>query len=282
MVTGKIIGALLGFYILRDVTGIIFGALTGHALDLFYTKNKQGKSQQEHADTDKSSSRTTHPKNNSSTQHSAHNTPPPPWLITLTQLAAKVAKSDGQVSKEEIRTFRNILTKKNLNTSQLESSFNSAKRSINGVSALSLQLSLQLDEKQMTAKQALDVFVQVALKPQTLHPITYGILTQIAKNLNISVKHLDANIRRYQPNDSNTNYNYTFNIKHKKDFELLGLTPQATKDDLKKAYRQIAMSLHPDTAIARKISEKQREAAEKKLALVNAAYKRLLNANHFT
>lgn len=59
-------------------------------------------------------------------------------------------------------------------------------------------------------------------------------------------------------------------------YRVLGVTPQATDEELKKAYRRLALEHHPDRVA--KLGDDVRRAAEKKFQEINAAKERIWKA----
>jgi len=60
------------------------------------------------------------------------------------------------------------------------------------------------------------------------------------------------------------------------DYKVLGVSPEATDEELKKAYRRLALEHHPDRVA--KLGDDVRRAAEKKFQEINAAKERIWKA----
>ena len=65
-------------------------------------------------------------------------------------------------------------------------------------------------------------------------------------------------------------------VKENKYYDILEVNPNASENELKKAYRKLALKYHPDKNTA---SEEQRKEPEKKFKDICEAYSTLSNAD---
>ena len=62
-------------------------------------------------------------------------------------------------------------------------------------------------------------------------------------------------------------------INTRSPYEILGVTPKSTRDEIKKKYRALVHQYHPDKVAH--LAVEFREVAEKRIRDINAAYKEL-------
>lgn len=74
-------------------------------------------------------------------------------------------------------------------------------------------------------------------------------------------------------NSSSSSYNSSSYNNLDNDYKILEISPDATDDEVKKAYRKAAMKHHPDKVSH--LGEEVRKAAEEKFAKLNQAYERI-------
>ncbi len=83
------------------------------------------------------------------------------------------------------------------------------------------------------------------------------VLETIATNIGLSKAEVDSIFAQFRPsNDSN--------------YRILEITPDATDEEVKKAYRKMAIKYHPDKVAT--LGEDVQKAAEEKFKAVNQAY----------
>ena len=116
-----------------------------------------------------------------------------------------------------------------------------------------------------------------------VHPAEMETIRFISKGIGISdhdFEALKAMFFGWQGNfggntySSSTHYRSTSNLES--DYKVLEVTPSATDDEVKKAYRKQAMKHHPDKV--NHLGDDIRKAAEERFAKLNEAYERIKKA----
>jgi len=111
--------------------------------------------------------------------------------------------------------------------------------------------------------QLLNFLVMIAQADGRLPQVEITALRECAQWLQIPVSEVDSML----------------NLGHddlESAYKVLGVSPQATDEELKKAYRKLALEHHPDRVA--KLGDDVRKAAEKKFQEINAAKERIWKA----
>ena len=68
----------------------------------------------------------------------------------------------------------------------------------------------------------------------------------------------------------------TEDMKHMDPYKVLGVTPQTSDDDVKRAYRELARKYHPDNYVNNPLAD----LAEARMKEINEAYDMIMNARN--
>ncbi len=275
MATGKWIGAALG-WILSG--GNILGALAGYCIGSLLSDAAEG---------------TDHSTNNynSSTHSSSRFYSKAPFeetrnsfLFSLLVLSSYVIKADGKIMHSEmeyVRQFRRhnfgenavsqgeeILLK--LFEKMKQEGMTSYKETIR---KSCIEMSLHMSEGQRL--QLLDYLVTIAKADGTVSSQEIVALKDIAIHLNLSVQDVESmlNMDYSYSNQQSTNQSKP-NLSAA--YKVLGISPTATDNEVKAAYRKMALKHHPDRVSS--LGEDIRKAAETKFQEINAAKEAIYKA----
>ena len=178
------------------------------------------------------------------------------FFMSLLVLSAAVIKADGKVTQQEISTLRSFFTR-NFG----EQAGNEAEEIVKEL----IKKDYNLYEVCNQIRSCMDYSQRLHLYHYLvslgacdgLHPREVDVLETIASYIGLSKSEMDSIFAQFRPNnDSN--------------YRILEIEPSATDDEVKKAYRKMAIKYHPDKVAT--LGEDVQKAAEEKFKAVNQAY----------
>lgn len=190
-------------------------------------------------------------------------------------LTAKVAKADGRVDELEAELVGNMFndisslfpdpeaTKK-----LLKEIFDIEKQVPHNLDTVAYALYAIIGNDSHKRIQMMQFLVNLAYIDGTLSHTEESMLTKIAAFLHFNTNELTAMLEQFgsfhhkSVKESSIDQSYT----------LLGITKEASNDDIKKAYRALVKQYHPDIVKAQGASEDYIQAATAKVQEINAAY----------
>lgn len=196
------------------------------------------------------------------------------FLISLLTLASYVIKADGKVMHSEMELVRQFLRQnfgeiavqqgediilrlfdhqKQVGETQFRSTIRSACQ----------QIAQNMDYSQRL--QLLNFLVMIAQADGNVHPKEIDAIKEIGQSLHISQQDIDSMLNlRGSANDLDAAY------------KVLGISKDATDDEVKAAYRKMALKHHPDKVAT--LGEDVKKAAEKKFQEINDAKDKIYKA----
>ena len=272
MALGKWIGGVLGFITggpLGAPAGVALGALFDKGMDAVNTPDSQESANR--ANGYDGSRQGTYGSYQQSSCEGQRNS----FMFSLLVLSAYIIRADGKVMHSEMECVRRFLrnnfgpSAEQQGNSILLKLFEEQKRMDkqrpgafrNAVIQSGNQIAANMDYSQRL--QLLNYLIMIAKADGVVSPEEVNALQEVATSMSIQPEDISS-LLHLSGNDLDSAY------------KVLGITPSATDDEVKAAYRKMALKHHPDRVAT--LGEDVRRAAEKKFQEINEAKERIFKA----
>ena len=198
----------------------------------------------------------------------------------LVSLLAKVAKSDGRVSELEARLITQVLDDLSQKVSgvreYLKEVYNSQKENVDNAYETARNYKRAFNLNYDTCVARLTFFLNLAYIDGEFNKSEQDVIRNIAYGFGIDKETLDEIIYKFD-----SFYGSRFGADHDEmsqendAFEVLGLSKNASLDEVKVRYKELVRQYHPDILMGRGESKEVIEHSTKKLQEINEAYGRL-------
>lgn len=182
------------------------------------------------------------------------------FTVGVIVLSAKMAKADGVVTADEVNAFKAAFKVSNAEMKQAARVFNLAKRDVTGYEPCAEQLVIVFKGNRKLLGDVLEGLFHIAKADEALHPQEEQFLGQVAKRFGFTDTEFRS-IRARHVVDAKRN-----------PYEVLGLEPSVSNEELKSQYRALVADNHPEKLIARGVPEEFVTIAIEKVASINEAY----------
>ena len=201
----------------------------------------------------------------------------------LVSLLAKVAKSDGRVSELEARLITQVLDDLSQKVSgvsgvreYLKEVYSSQKENVDNAYETARNYKRAFNLNYDTCVARLTFFLNLAYIDGEFNKSEQDVIRNIAYGFGIDKETLDEIIFKFD-----SFYGSRFGVDHDEmsqendAFEVLGLSKNASLDEVKVRYKELVRQYHPDILMGRGESKEVIERSTKKLQEINEAYGRL-------
>ena len=201
----------------------------------------------------------------------------------LVSLLAKVAKSDGRVSELEARLITQVLDDLSQKVSgvsgvreYLKEVYNSQKENVDNAYETARNYKRAFNLNYDTCVARLTFFLNLAYIDGEFNKSEQDVIRNIAYGFGIDKETLDEIIFKFD-----SFYGSRFGADHDEisqendALEVLGLSKNASLEEVKARYKELVRQYHPDILMGRGESKEVIERSTKKLQEINEAYGRL-------
>jgi DnaJ like chaperone protein len=182
------------------------------------------------------------------------------FTVGVIALGAKMAKADGVVTMDEVSAFKEVFKVPDGEMKNVARVFNLAKQDVAGYEAYAEQLSTMFKDNRKLLEDVLEGLFHIAKADEALHGNEEKFLAQVAK--------------RFGFTDTEFSYIKARHVVASKrnPYDVLGIKPSVSNEELKTQYRRLVSDNHPDKLIARGVPPEFIAIATEKVATINEAY----------
>lgn len=185
------------------------------------------------------------------------------FTIGVIVLGAKMAKADGQVTRDEIEAFRQVFHVPDDEIDNVARVFNRAKMEAEGFEPYARQIKAVLGDNRALLEGLLDGLFHIAKADARIHQAEIDFLERVAAIFGFSATEFAALRAAHLGPDRADPYT------------VLGVDRSMDDAALKSAYRKLVREHHPDLLIAKGMPEEFVAVATERLARINEAWDKI-------
>ena len=217
--------------------GALLGGVAGHALDKIKTKKKM-------------------PEETALKQIG--------FTIGVIVLSAKMAKADGKVTEDEIRAFKEKINIPDNEIKNVAKLWDQAKKTTDGFQIYARQIANLLEKNSSVLEELLKLLIIIALADGKITIPEIKYLKEVGNIFGFSEKDFE---RIYSSKSGVSSDPY----------QILGVSRDASIDEIKQKWKQLAINHHPDRLISQGIPEDLIHKSTSRLKEINNAWDTIQN-----
>lgn len=269
---GKIVGGAFGFSVMGPL-GVLLGSAIGHMFD-------QG------IDSLDKDAWTT---GNTERVQTA-------FFTATFSIMGYLAKVDGQVSKDEINMAGHVMDQMQLNPDQRKAAiqlFNQGKNPGFPIDEVLDQFKIECARRSALIQMFIEIQIMTVLADGVYHPEEEAALKSVAEHMGYNAYELKAVMTRVQAayawaheeqpdftqdssyssgSSGQSNRRTSSHSELDYAYSILGVSREASDDEIKKAFRRLMSQHHPDKLVSKGLPEEMMEIAKKKAQEITRAY----------
>ena len=185
------------------------------------------------------------------------------FVISLVILTAKLAKADGQVSKEELIAIKNKLKIPDHEIDQVGKIFNKAKEDSLGYEPYAKQIAQIYQNKPAVLDEVINILFYIAESDGKVSNSELAMIKNIAQIFNLTDIQFEG-IKESRKGSDKLN-----------PYIVLGCTSNDDFATIRKRYLQLSKEHHPDALISKGVPKEVIEESKKKMRAINSAFDKI-------
>lgn len=189
------------------------------------------------------------------------------FAIAVIALGAKMAKADGQVTRDEVTAFRDVFHIAAKDEAGAAKVFNLARQDVTGFEEYAERIQSMFSGEPDTLRDLLEGLFHIAMADGFYHPNEDAFLERVAEIFALPEVDFNRLRMRFAPDAQQDPYT------------VLGVTPDMSQKDIRRVWRKLVRENHPDVMIARGVPEEAVQLAQKRMADINRAWDQITVAS---
>lgn len=182
------------------------------------------------------------------------------FAIAVIALGAKMAKADGQVTRDEVTAFREVFQIARADEAGAAKVFNMARTDIAGYQEYAQRIQRMFASDAKALGDLMEGLFHIAMADGFYHPDEDMFLETVAGIFGLTTLEFRSIRARFVPDAPPDPY------------AVLGVTAEMSYKDIRTAWRQLVRETHPDSMFARGVPEEAIKLAEKRMIDINRAW----------
>lgn len=188
------------------------------------------------------------------------------FTIAVIALGAKMAKADGQVTKDEVVAFREVFVIPVEEEANAARVFNLARQDVAGFDIYARRIKAMYGADDRPLCDLLEGLFHIAVADGVYHPKEDDFLHAVADIFGFDQRRFRG-VRAQFVSEADRD-----------PYDILGVDPDATMKEVRAAWRQLVRETHPDQMFARGVPEEAIKLAERRLVAINRAWEEIESA----
>jgi DnaJ like chaperone protein len=189
------------------------------------------------------------------------------FTIAVIALGAKMAKADGEVTRDEVAAFNEVFSVPPGEEAHMRMIFDLARRSTHGFESYARQVGRLFADDKAVLEDLLGGLFHIALADGALCAAEDAYLREVARLFGFTAGDY-ARIR--------APHGGTLNEEPEDPHAVLGVAANASAEEIRVAYHRLVRETHPDALITQGLPPECLALATARIARINAAHDRLV------
>ncbi|MBA85321.1 TerB family tellurite resistance protein [Thalassobius sp. S69A] len=189
------------------------------------------------------------------------------FTIAVIALAAKMAKADGLVTRDEVTAIREVFQIAQEDEPGAARVFNLARQDVAGFEDYARKIRAMFGDSDGCFCDLMEGLFHIAMADGTYHPAEDAFLQRVSEIFGLPEADFRSLRSRFVPDAAPDPY------------AILGVSPDADLADIRAAWKRLIRESHPDAMMARGVPEEAVKMAERRMVDINRAWEEIQGAH---